>query len=242
MSELYAHPPLIEALCEFHFDPQTDWDWTIPGRLYDMIKKDFSATEQVSRVGVNIVVTTENVAQQMGAMPLTRFKNGIGNQLIQVGPNLLSVHHLAPYSSWELFFQSIHLGLDSYSDMTSQRGITRLTLRYINQCFIPEEKFNLEEFFSIYPSVHVTDLQDYNAFIVGIQASHEGGRDILNLELRSDVSQAGKPVVTLDIGYALQQRSQINYQTIYNWIEHAHTVIQSTFESSITEKLRALFR
>ena len=41
MTKRYTNPPLVEALCEFQFDPSTAWDLTLIGLIYDQLKDIF---------------------------------------------------------------------------------------------------------------------------------------------------------------------------------------------------------
>lgn len=36
MARTYNNPPLIEAVCDFHFSSSQPWDWTIPGLFYEL--------------------------------------------------------------------------------------------------------------------------------------------------------------------------------------------------------------
>jgi uncharacterized protein (TIGR04255 family) len=37
MGDPYPNPPLIEAICEFRFNPGQTWVWTVPGLIYNEI-------------------------------------------------------------------------------------------------------------------------------------------------------------------------------------------------------------
>ena len=42
----YKNPSIVEALCEFTFAPETPWDSTIFGRLYERLKENFPQREE----------------------------------------------------------------------------------------------------------------------------------------------------------------------------------------------------
>lgn len=54
MGEILKNPPLVEAVCEFQFVPESKWDWTIPGLLFEKIGKEFSERTEVHRLGVTV--------------------------------------------------------------------------------------------------------------------------------------------------------------------------------------------
>src|SRR5438093_1211585 len=105
MAEKLKYSPLIEALCEFRFAPSPSWDWTIPGRLYDEIGRDFPERAQVDGVAVQFVLGPEKASAQpvINGPARVQMKRADGTAMVQVGPNLLVVNHLRPYVGWETF-------------------------------------------------------------------------------------------------------------------------------------------
>lgn len=73
-------------------------------------------------------------------MPLyryTRQSEGSPSAVFQIGPGVLSMHRLAPYSDWSEFKNLITIGInaliESRSIVDRSRVFTRITLRYINR-------------------------------------------------------------------------------------------------------------
>jgi uncharacterized protein (TIGR04255 family) len=50
----YNNPPIIDAVCEFRFGKDTDWDMTIPGVVYREIKTNFPHKEQHALQDINL--------------------------------------------------------------------------------------------------------------------------------------------------------------------------------------------
>jgi uncharacterized protein (TIGR04255 family) len=57
MSNEYKNPPAIEAVCEFRLSPETEWDITIPGLIYERVKEKFPIKEQ--RTFQNVEISSE---------------------------------------------------------------------------------------------------------------------------------------------------------------------------------------
>ena len=55
MSRQYIKPPVVEAVCEFRFSPDTKWDLTIPGLVYEKVQGQFphKETHLVSEIEIN---------------------------------------------------------------------------------------------------------------------------------------------------------------------------------------------
>ncbi len=149
MAERLKYSPLIEALCEFRFAPSQTWDWTIPGRLYDEIGKEFSERAQVDAIGVELLLAPNKVtAPQVirGPSPeRVQLKRPDGTAMVQVGPHLLVVNHLRPYSDWASFRPMILDAYTKHEKITGPAKVARIGLRYINQIPLPERDCELEE-------------------------------------------------------------------------------------------------
>jgi uncharacterized protein (TIGR04255 family) len=112
MRKKYKNSPLIEALCEFYFPPETSQDFeSIISLLNEKIQtsfpKKFRLQLQASQINIDNSGTPV-VTEQL--LPLVRFQSSSEQVLIQLGQNLLTVNHLKPYTSWEEFLPSVEMG------------------------------------------------------------------------------------------------------------------------------------
>ena len=64
MSRRYQKPPLIEALCEFQFTGE-EWDWTIPGLIYQEIKGEYPKKKQANIVQFEVQAQADEVSQRV---------------------------------------------------------------------------------------------------------------------------------------------------------------------------------
>src|SRR6266700_1831153 len=178
MSKKYKNPPLIEALCEFYFAPETSQDFeSIINLLYEKIQTDFPKRYRLQLQASQITIDTAGIpeiTQQL--LPLVRFQSNNERVLIQVGQNLLTVNHLKPYTSWEEFLPSIEMGFNAYREVVKPKTIHRIALRYINRIEIPSNSIQLEDYFELRPFIGQKLLQNLSAFILGIQIPREEAR------------------------------------------------------------------
>ena len=68
MSRIYRKPPLIEALCEFQF-VEEEWDWTIPGLIYQELKDRFPQKRQAQVVEFEVQATPPQLSQRVKGGP-----------------------------------------------------------------------------------------------------------------------------------------------------------------------------
>ena len=95
----YNNPPIKEALCEFHFKPKRNWDLTLPGKLQSALGQEYTGKPHEQRV-----VWRESFRRPASQFEIRRavVKDSSyaqnGTRMIGVGPDVLSVHLLDPYS------------------------------------------------------------------------------------------------------------------------------------------------
>jgi len=252
MGRKYKNPPIIEALCEFRFEPGEEWDITFPGLFYEKVKDDFPKKRVSRRMQIRAIPVAEESYIQQEIIGFIQFLREDGKALVQIAPNLLSVNHLKPYPTWNEFRPIILDNLGKYKEVANPKGVMRIGLRYINQIELPMESVELKEFFNFYPHLGGELPQEHGSFVVGVQLMYENERDVLKLELASaGVEREGGLAKRLDLDYSQSffakesekgsKPDEISMDDIEGWIEVAHTRVEETFEACITDKLRKLF-
>jgi len=204
MGRKYKNPPIIEALCEFRFEPSLPWDLAIPGLVYEGVRDDFPKRRQVRAFETSVSASLEGVEQQVRTTDRIQFLREDERALIQVGPDLLAVNNLKPYPTWQEFLPLVQTGFSAYCEATNPKGIRRIGLRYINRIEIPGPNIEMEDYFLFYPFVGPNLPQEHGSFIVGIQIPYEGARDVLRLQLANASAETLDIVpVMLDLDYFL---------------------------------------
>jgi uncharacterized protein (TIGR04255 family) len=242
MGRKYRNPPIVEALCEFRFEPGAPWDMAIPGLVYERIRDVFPKRRQAKIFEVAVGAGPEGIEQQVIPADRIQFLREDEKALVQVGPNLLAVNHLKPYPTWQEFLPLIRQGFDAYLAAANPKGIQRIGLRYINRIEIAGERVELADYLEFRPFVGERLPQDYDPFIVGIQIPFEDSRDVLRLQLASaTVEIPGTVAVMLDLDYFLAQPGGVSQDDVFKWTEIAHAHVEEVFEACITDRLRQVF-
>lgn len=242
MKRKYSNPPIVEAVCEFRFDPNFQWDNTIVGLVYDKIKDDFPKKKQVQHLAVGFQAKPDELAQRVQAVDRMRFLSNDEKSLIQVGPHFLAINRLKPYLSWDSFVPLIKEALTAYIEVAQPGGISRLGLRYINQFAIPSDNINLEDYLTFYPYVGPKQLDSLRSFIMGTETLYENGRDVLKVQLGSMATDSpNASAFSFDLDYFIDRPGAITIDNSVDWIDNAHNHIEDAFESCITNLLRKEF-
>ena len=235
--------PINEALCEFQFISDEEPDLTLPGLMYEKVRKKFPVKQQQVGFQMQFKQTRKGVEHTVEQAParLQFFKKN-KKTLIQVAPNLLVVNKLNPYSSWDKFKDMILENVEIYRSIAKPTGLKRIGLKYINQIDIPSEKVELSDYFKYYPFLPEVLGQNLVGFLSRVELSHFEGRDRLLLTLAAIEPKKPKTnSAILDLDYVMVQPEGIPLKKIPEWLESSHSVIKSAFESCITDKCKNLW-
>ncbi|GAB4409002.1 MAG: TIGR04255 family protein [Anaerolineae bacterium] len=242
MGKRYRYPPIIEALCEFRFEPASPWDLAIPGLVYEKVKAGFPKRRQAKAFEVSVTASLEGVEQRVTTTERIQFLRDDEKALIQVDRNLVAVNHLKPYPGWQQFLPLIESGFTAYEEVVRPKGIQRIGLRYINRIEIPGQHIELEDYLQFRPFIGPELPQDFDSFIAGIQIPYDNSRDSLRLQVASTVSERPDcAAVLLDLDYYLAQPGQVSMEEAFTWVNEAHHRLEEVFEACITAQLRAIF-
>jgi uncharacterized protein (TIGR04255 family) len=244
VSRRYGKPPIVEAVCEFRFDPSSPWDLAIPGLLYETLKERFPQREPVRAIESAVQVGEPGIYQTVAATDRVRFRSHRGDALVQVGQHFLSLNHFTPYPTWERFRPMAADLLTAYRSVAYPSGITRVGLRYINRITVPvQPSVELEDYFNFFPGM-VGPLRnlDYVSFLVGVQLPFEKERDALRLQFTSDEPEdAATGSVLLDLDYFLAQPGSLDFDSLEGWLDAGHRRLEDVFEGCLRDTARSLF-
>jgi uncharacterized protein (TIGR04255 family) len=239
----YDNPPLTEAICEFRFSLETDWDLTVPGLYYDRIKEELPVREQKRIRSVEVVMAEEGLREELLIRERMQYFSPDGNIGIQVGPHLLAVNMMKPYSSWSRFRPRIEHAFRVLRDIVNIRELTGLSLHYINVVEVPESNANPRDYFALIPPFGEVLPAPPDSFLIGCEVPFSDGRDACRIEITDAIpEQRDTTAFLLDIEYFLSSPHTLLADAVMIWLEVAHDRVVEVFETSLLEPARELFR
>ena len=239
MGRFYEDPPIIEAVCEFRFQPSQPWDWTILGLFYDRVKKEFPNKKQQNAIELRIHPSGGEIKQQLQM----QFWREDEKSLLQVGVDLLTINMLKPYPNWAIFKSLIAEAFAIYKDIAQPKGFHRIGLRYINQINTGEKEARIEDYLRAYPTVPKEIPQLYTGWLQRVDVPFEPLNGILRLHVGSVREEQQKAVsFLLDLDFGTLRASDVALDEALDWVEQAHSQIEQVFEACITDKARTLFK
>lgn len=241
MSEIFLNPPLQEAVCELRFESK-NWDPTIPGILYSLIESDFPKRESVQEGKVEFFIDPRvkqdpKISHSENEFP--KFSNEEGNIFAVFRKNLVSIHHIKPYTNWNDFLSKIKLVFEKYSEVAVPTKLSRIGLRYINKISIPVDGYIFSDYFNMVqsPLSGIIDEESIAAIQNGVLFND--AENLIKMQFASLNKNEEKVEYILDVDYFLTNPS--GSENIDNWLARAHDKIESIFLGSIKEKTKELF-
>jgi len=222
MPKHYKNPPILEAVCEFKFQPPSSWNPAIPDLIYEKVQAQFPRREPMSGLS----------GEEPAPNAKTKFRRVDGSALLQLSPKLLAINQLRPYPTWPQFKKTILETYAIYRELAQPSGLTRLGLRYINQIEIPETKIEIGRYLRGCPAGYhklflSTDFpfetERENLAMILAHVPHREG-DFLRFYL--DLDYGAFPMAAEEIGPVL---------------ERAHDRLEQIFEANLTDETRRLF-
>lgn len=245
MSINYANPPLIEALCQFQFQPGKPWDFTIPGLLFARVRDEFPDTHVQPGFHVNFELGQVMPPQVQANAGLMQFRRRDRTALLQLMPDALVVNQLPKYPHWEAFRDLILLNLDHYVEVAQPKGILQMQLRYINRIDVPSslDLHELTRYCTAVPGVPDSLTRSVDVrFSQRVEISLPEARGILVLQsgvIPSEVT--GHSGLLLDLEFASAFPNPVPLQAAAEWIERAHAEVERAFLECYTQNAKDTF-
>lgn len=236
----YANPPLVEALCQFQFQPGREWDNTVPGLLYAAIQDEYPERRQ--KKDLEVLINSDLTGATRSVADRTQFVRSDGSAMVQVGTDTLVINILRPYRGWEQFRAAIRSGVSAYSEVASPAGVLGLALRYINRIVPPapgseSDTIDSDEYITFSPKVPTGLPQILGRWTQSIDIHLP---ENASLRLTSGTSYRDDNLsFVLDIEAG---RGKTASDRVDEYLEEFHLHIEQAFESCITDHSRTLFK
>jgi uncharacterized protein (TIGR04255 family) len=240
----YNRPPISEAICEFQFVAAKEWDWTIPGLVYQEIREEFPQKRQEKAFEFSIAPQVGKVEQSLGSLSKMQFVREDSSAMVQIGPDLLAVNAMPPYPGWETFEALIKKQFEIYLKVAEPAAFKRIGLRYVNKITFPTSGIETTEFFHYYPRLPETVEQRHGPFWMRVLHTYAHERDAMTFQM----GQVAQPpsaderlTILVDLDYYLTKPDAVDLVQGLQWVSQAHEHIETMFEASITDNTRRLF-
>ncbi len=242
MGRKYKNSPIIEAVCEFRFQPGAAWEKSFPDRIHEELHETFPIKRPITAFQSSLTIDSRGSQQHLQQTNTLQALREDETASVMIDVDRIAVIHAKPYPAWEVFQPLIKQGLAAYRNVATPKGLHRVGLRYINQIEMPGEQVDLSEYLNFFPVLNWRLTTAYGPFAMMMQIPFDDDRDILNLRLSSGaVNSPDAMAVILDFDYFSGQSGAMNFEQVFDWLEEAHSRVESAFEGCIKDSLREIF-
>jgi uncharacterized protein (TIGR04255 family) len=244
---VYKYPPIEEALCEFRFVNDAEWDPMLPLVFRDQIKESYpgkpvqrTPLEANLRAGSDQAGASFLLKQELGRI---QFPSEDGKALVSIGPNVLSAHMLRPYQRWEEFRPRIEEALSKYSSTLPCDGVRRIGLRYINKIEIENAgSLDLNKYFTVPPMSPQGFPTRITSFITRTEHIYDDEPIKLILTFTDTSAKEGYAAFLLDLDLVWEfGDNPIPAEEAMNRVDTLRERERDAFEQLITDNSREMF-
>jgi uncharacterized protein (TIGR04255 family) len=150
MKRRYHHPPILEAVCELHFERPEPLTAEQIALLEPVWKPSLPKIQTNEEKGVQVLVGLNGVEtkeQDHGRRLVARAEDG--SRIAQLSNHFLAVNQLKPYPGWqEGFRDDIHARLKEVAAHLPVERVKEINLRYIDRLDFPEVPLQWPEWFT----------------------------------------------------------------------------------------------
>lgn len=150
MKRRYSHPPILEAVCEIHFELQEPLTAEQIALLEPVWRPSLPKIQTRQEKGVQVRIGLSGVEtkdQPQGCRLMAHAEDG--KRIAQLSNHFLAVNQLKPYLGWQETFRSDIL--TRLKEVATHLPITRvkqINLRYIDRLDFPEEPLRWSDWFT----------------------------------------------------------------------------------------------
>jgi uncharacterized protein (TIGR04255 family) len=236
----YEQDSIVEALCEFAFEPSSPWDPTVFGRfLQELGESDYPHREAGEVVEVGLMTGNGGVFPSAQQQQRMRFFNSDRTKLAQVGPDLVTANVLKPYPHWSDFQPFIMKALRAYRSAGRPKSLARLALRYIDRIELPESASSLGSWLEAGSSDFVPGfLRDAGPGAFS-RVSKQTGSSIESITVALDSSPVLALIMDTELVLLFPPEGEDELVAV---LDSLHERINEIFEGSITQHTRDVLR
>lgn len=239
--------PIKEAVCEFFFNAP-EWDWAVPGLVYQKIKEKFPAR----KVSHNLQISFD--AGMPTAMPDARsgidrmqFWDNNRKKVVQIGENRLSVHYIGAYEGWPVFSDLIQEVLEAYESEAPTGQIVAMSLRYINELPLPDDPHRIEDSIKTLPQIPDSENQVWLSWYQQVEIVNEEINAVITVRAGRPSKKENDPsvpnVVTIQPGASHKLDLMSSYiasvpverASVRDWLARSHCELTKLFFASMKE-------
>ena len=237
----YSRAPLMEAVIELRFAAvlsQRDME-----RLRGRFKSKYISVEEMQTIEVLFEGGKFQSKASPGGYKMTAKSAA---DVVVVNPYTLGTSRLAPYEGWDPLTEAAKVNFDTFTKTLGRQKVARIGARFVNRIDIPNSILkdqNLTDFVRLGVTLNTEVAQETGSYSVAVNAVHRETKAKLLIQ-----SATILPVlldhtsVTLDIDAFWDDDVPQKIEDVWAKFDLLRIAKNAIFETSVTDKARALFQ
>jgi uncharacterized protein (TIGR04255 family) len=237
----------MEAVLDIRVRPHTAPNLTELESIHERILDRFPEKQGITNWEAGFQFTQDGGQHvtQTSARPIGfLFKSVDRTKVVQVSETGFTFNKLRPYERWSTFRdEARHLWLE-YIETVGPVSVSRTALRYINRIELPLPFGDFKEFILTVPEVAPGISQALEQFFMRLEIPYPDISAFANVTLTMDRSAPiiDKLPLIFDIDVFRQTEFDPLSEEIWQSLEELRTLKNQIFFSSLTDKVKELFR
>jgi len=238
----YPNPPILETICEVHFDLPEPLTLQKIELLKDIWSSEYPEQKVVQERNVEFRISPEGIQTQEDNLGHRLIcKTADGKRLVQLSGFFYAANQLRPYPGWEESFRdTIWKRSEDVQKTIGPLKFKRVGLRYINRIDVPQVPLVWEEWFQL--KLPVPEISGSRQREFQMQFHHalpESRRFIINLVALASPNERVSPVILdLDLIWEGGPKEPGELRRV---LDHVHGPHRLVFEAYLRDKVRKLF-
>lgn len=224
--------PIIEALVEIRFETNFPHD-AVFGLLYNSIKDKYSVVSKLPVADIPEQIRNSDMSLQFSP----HYKLQSDKYICQVGPKVLTVNCLEPYSGWDEYFEEIKYIISKFKMTGVPSKVTRLGVRYIN--FFMANIFEHINIKIVFEGARIGEGESILKF------DFHSGEFISTLHVASGVRRIKQHITLVgsivDIDTHAEFPEMVFDEQLFSLIDSGHQIGKDLFFRLVTDELVGLY-
>ena len=242
-SPSYKKPPIAEAIVELRFADGLQWSSSQNALLEAFEKTHPGPRRELKSFQLQAEWKDGAVSTSTdGQFSRWLLPNEAATELVGLGPDVLSIHVIAPYPGWGAFRPAIDRAFSQYAAVAKPGRLALATVRYVDQILLPKDA-DFDDYFLALPRRLKSQPKGLEGFQVTTEAIDAEDRIRSRLTLVSGpLTGDGRRVVVYDLDVRHQFADLAAADSWPEMVELLHARQKAMFEESITDQTRGLFQ
>ena len=225
--------PIREAILDFRFSMESEVTEPALQSLASQIKVDGWLLERRETQSTKIAIApSKPLAIETSQPSLQAFvvKSEDATRAYQLRPSSCSVSHMQPYVGWDTFQDDAKTLFDAYAAVAKPEAVSRIAARFINVVEIPQDRFDLDDWFNYAPKLPESTKLVFTSFAQELKAVHPGSGLRTNIKLSNRTSITGHQII-LDIDVYATGAFPVEFSKLLNTLEEIRNLKNECFFS-----------